>query len=214
MRRRLRPSAELRAEAWLLAVPAVTLSLDMDCRTSLGRHPQRTVTMRANRRRTITHRAALTRVAPLPAQLKWVHHPVQCRRMPKETTRGRRQLEVQLVGRVQGLHKPHGAARDYDAALHQVTGLAKPSPAPKGQAQAQQSQRQTMPLRVLITMRKPRRKKAMNNQTSRDQGQEVEILRVTAVVTLRHRQTPLTGAMPVSAGYNAGTPSLLHATVR
>ena len=215
MRRRLRPSAELRAEAWLLAVPAVTLSLDMACQTYSGRHPRRTANMRAPRRRTRT-RAALTRDGPLLAQLERAHHPVTCRQEgPKETIR-QRQLEVQLVGEVQGLHDSQGAALGFDEALHRAGSQAerkalRPRLPPKGAAHAPQSVRQAASHGVLNQGRRIRRKKMETNQKPRDQRQEVKILRVTVMVPLRHHRIPQAGA--TRNAMVMAIPSLLHVTV-
>ena len=132
-----------------------------------------------------------------------------CRQMPMETIREREQLGVQLVGQAHGLRRSHGAARDFDAALCQVAGVP-----PKGQIQAQQSRQRLMPLRVLNMKRRSRRRKR-NNQKPQDQGQEVKVLRVRAVVLLRHRPIPQTSAMRKVTMATAATviPSLLHATV-
>ena len=139
-----------------------------------------------------------------------------CRQMPMETIREREQLGVQLVGQAHGLRRSHGAARDFDAALCQVAGvpLMAAQATPNGQIQAKQSRRRLMPLRVLIQKRRSRRRKR-NNQKPQDQGQEGKVLRVRAVVLLRHRPIPQTSAMRKVTMATAATviPSLLHATV-
>ena len=171
--------------------------------------------MRAPRRRTRT-RAALTRDGPLLAQLERAHHPVTCRQEgPKETIR-QRQLEVQLVGEVQGLHDSQGAALGFDEALHRAGSQAerkalRPRLPPKGAAHAPQSVRQATSHRVLNVMRRLRRKKMETNQTPQDRRREVETLRVTVLVALRHHQIPQTGTTRNVMVMTI--PSLLHVTV-
>jgi len=60
-------------------------------------------------------------------------------------------------------------------------------------------------------MRRLRRKKMETNQTPQDRRREVETLRVTVLVALRHHQIPQTGTTRNVMVMTI--PSLLHVTV-
>lgn len=176
---------------------------------SCGIPTQLTVSMGAHRLQTsgALRSAYVTREGP-PTREALVGTPtrVMRRQMPREIIRRKSQLEVQLVELgARSAHVPRRSARLRRSAVpggESATEGSSSDPIVEAADDVAESSDQDAEAMEEDEEKQP--------DAPKDQGQEVEVLRVRAMVFLRHRPIPQTGAREATG---VAVPSLLRTTV-